>query len=1208
MCPRLSLLAALLTLPLLAVPLDIVPNGSFEQDANRDDLPDGWQPAPYNSPGKATWDDTVAHAGKRSVRLQDSANPGAKEWNQKTARWVLQNRAEVKPGESVTAEAWVKTELASGDARVTLAWFAEQKWLREDSCERITGTQPWTLQTVTAQAPAEARYVSVYLALNDAKGSVWFDDVRAARGSKPAGNFRPIDLSTVCTTGFRDETAGDGKGGWTDQGANDLRNLPTGQQVFRSIPFSVGESCVVLRGKARQDVPNEVTFPVNQTCDVLYFLHACAWAGRTGSEVATYAIAYADGTTLSVPLRNGYEIADWWKPGDLEACAVGWEGANAESNGVGLGIFPWTNPHPAQPIASVTARTTGKGANLMLVAVTAGDGTPSFPELPLDYHFTDTTGWYPWRFDVMNPNLGELDLSRFLDAPAGKHGFSTVGKEGHIEFADGTRGRFFGTDVGGSRCCPEKPEAEIWAARLAAYGVNLLRLHAYDSRWGGIIDYTKGNSRSLNPEAMDRMDYFVAELKKRGIYVYFDLLDYRSLLPGDEVRDAEQMDTRWEHSVKGCSIFNRRIIDLQKEFATQLLTHRNPYTGLDYVDEPALLIQEITNENSLFYLANPNLILPSYLRELEGIWNQWLAKRYPTRAELAKAWTMSNGFCALQAKEDPAQGTVALPTANLYLVLADDNQDPLKAAPRLNAMTRFLYELEVAYYTEMTQHLRGLGLKCLITGTNQDFSDASNRANAACQAMTRNNYWCHPNVNGKPFNTFRNLPMLGSEIFRSATPIASVASSTVAGKPMIVPEFNFPWPNEFRAEALPVTMAYAALQEWDGVLFFAYETRPDSNRISYFGNTSDPVRWGQVPLAALLFHRGDIAPARNTVHVGVSAVDTFATRPRRSSDTYSPYNVVPYISRLRNAYFDETYEGEADLVIASGHSATGDYRQAKRAIVFADSAATDEAGTRFDQGLSARTALPGLRTQGNVIDPASIPAGAQTIGHDGQPVGVVTDRLYLLPAASQLQHDQGKWLHALLLDALNRWHLPGAAPVAEAGEVYRSDTGQLVLDSRQRQFTAIAPRLRSVVGFFGSEPVSLGNVHVTSRTPFAAITVACLDDADTIAASHRLFVTAVARAENTGQATIQTKEAKIARDADTGAFLPQSNIAIAQFGRAPVLAEPVDADLVLPGSGYHAFALDETGQKARELPVETKDGSALLRLCDARSPWILLER
>jgi hypothetical protein len=960
-------------------------------------------------------------------------------------------------------------------------------------------------------------------------------------------------------------------------------------------------------------VATEATFPVKQTCDTLYFLHACAWGGRLGSLVANYVVTYADGTTVNVPLSNGNQIADWWKQADLDTNAVGWQGTNAQSSEVGLGIFPWTNPKPTVPIDSVTARTTGKGANLMLAAVTAGDGAPSFPRLPLNYRFTDTTGWYEWHFDVANPELGELDLSRLLDAPAGKHGFSGVGKDGGIVFADGTKGRFFGTNVGGSRCCPEKQQAEIWAQRLAAYGVNLLRLHTYDSKWGGIIDYDKGNSRSLNAERLDRMDYFVAQLKKRGIYVYFDLLDYRQMMPGDGVRDADKMDTRWEHSIKGCSIFNRRIIDLQKEFATQLLTHRNPYTGLRYADEPALLIQEITNENSVFYLANPRLILPSYLRELEGLWNQWLLKQYGKRPKLQAAWTDPQGFCALTADEDPAKGTVQLPTRDLYATLKTDNKDPLRAPVRLNAMTRFLYGLEVAYYQEMTAHLRGLGLKCLITGTNQDFSDASNRANAACQAMTRNNYWCHPNVHAKPFNRFRNLSMLASEIYRTATPVANIASSTVAGKPMIVPEFNFPWPNEFRAESLPVTMAYASLQQWDGVLFFAYETRPQNNRITYFGNTSDPVRWGQVPFASLLFHRGDIAPARNTIDIGVSSVDTFATRPRRASDTYSPYDIVPYISKLRNAYFDDAYQGSADLVLSSGHSATGDYRQAKHAVVFADSAAINEAGTEFDRGLSSRTALPGLKTRETKdgltsIVPNSIPAQAQTITHNGAPVGVVTDRLYLLPSASQLEKNGGIWLHRLLLDALNRWRLPGAAPLVEAGQVYRSDTGQLVLDSRKRQFTAVTPRLRSVVGFFDGKAVPLGNVTVASRTPFAAISLIVLDDATDIANSKRLLLTAVARAENTGQATIQTNQEKKGIDADTGAFLPQSNIAIAQAGRAPVLAEPVDADVTLPGTGFRVYALNESGQKVRQLAGWRFGTTTMVNLQQAHSPWILLER
>ena len=1203
------------------IPLDIVPNGSFELDVNRDGAPDGWGAALFDSPGKAVWDHDVARKGKASVRLADSAHPESREWHANTARWVLKNRAQIKPGEVVTAEGWVRSELTKGEAKIVLAWFATTKWLHEDSSKGVTGTQKWTRQTVSATAAEGAASVAVYLVLNNAKGKVWFDDVRTVRGTTPPGNFRPVDIRSACNVGFRDQTAGDGKGGWTDQGKNDLRNIKPGRQTVRSVLFDVaapgsnsGRSCIVLKGKGRKDVAASATFPVNLTCDTLYFLHACAWAGRKGNRVAEYVIRYADGATEKVPVRNGHEITDWWAPSDCDNCALGWQGRNAESGDIGLVIFPWQNSRPEAAIAAVTAQTTGRGSNLMLVALTAGDGQPVFPELPLNYRFTDTTGWYPWDFPIENPALGELDLSRLLDAPAGKHGFAKVDDGGRIVFADGTRGRFFGTNVGGSRCCPPKDRAPVWAARFAAYGVNLLRLHAYDSKWAKLIDYGKGNSRSLNAEAFDRMDYFIAELKKRGIYVYFDLLDYRSFMPGDEVRDADKMGTRWEHSVKGASIFNRRIIELQKEFATQLLTHRNPYTGLRYTDEPALLIQEITNENSLFYLANTRLMLPSYVKELKGLWSQWLTQQYGNRERLATAWTSPAEWCALTAEEDPAKGTVELPTQFLYVDLNKSGTDPMKAAVRLNTMTRFLYGLEVAYYREMTEHLRGLGLKCLITGTNQDFSDAGNRANAACQAMTRNNYWCHPNLHVKPFIRFRNLSMLSSNIPRSATPVANIASSTVVGKPMISPEFNFPWPNEFRAESLPVTMAYASLQDWDGMLFFAYETRSQFGRITYFGNTKDPVRWGQVPMAALMFHRGDVAPARNTIHVGVSQVDTFATRPRRTSDN-SPYCVVPYISKLRNAYFEDAYTGDADIAMSSGHSATGDYSNAKRAIVFADSAAIDAKGFVAERGMSAARTLPGVggwqQTQEGMTRfvPENMPEGAQTIVDKGVSVGVVTDRFYLMPSASQLNpKDGGKWLHRLLLDAFRRWGLPGQAPLEEAGAVYRSDTGELVLDSRSQTFTAVTPRLRSVVGFLNGTPVKLGDVTVTCCTPFAAVSVIALDDVADLRQSRRLLITAVARAENTGQATIDTGRVTQGIDADTGAFLPQSTIALAETGRAPVLAEPVDAHVVLPLPEARAFALNETGEKARELNVTTAEGAVSVATAGARSPWVLVER
>ena len=41
------------------------------------------------------------------------------------------------------------------------------------------------------------------------------------------------------------------------------------------------------------------------------------------------------------------------------------------------------------------------------------------------------------------------------------------------------------------------------------------------------------------------------------------------------------------------------MIELQHEYARDLLTHVNPYTGKRYADEPAVALIEISNEDGL---------------------------------------------------------------------------------------------------------------------------------------------------------------------------------------------------------------------------------------------------------------------------------------------------------------------------------------------------------------------------------------------------------------------------------------------------------------------------------------------------------------------------------------------------------------------------------------------------------------------------------
>jgi hypothetical protein len=111
-----------------------------------------------------------------------------------------------------------------------------------------------------------------------------------------------------------------------------------------------------------------------------------------------------------------------------------------------------------------------------------------------------------------------VDVSFLLDAPAGKHGFVKV-QDGHLATGDGQRIRFWGVNITdwskGSRQIPSKDDAAFWAATLARFGVNSVRFQFLDLEAPrGLITKDAGNTRSLDPEQLDREDYFIAELEK----------------------------------------------------------------------------------------------------------------------------------------------------------------------------------------------------------------------------------------------------------------------------------------------------------------------------------------------------------------------------------------------------------------------------------------------------------------------------------------------------------------------------------------------------------------------------------------------------------------------------------------------------------------------------------------------------------------------
>ena len=155
---------------------NLVDSPSAEDDRNRDGGPDGWAASAFRSPAKLAWDDAVAHSGKRSLRISDSAAEGT-EWSQYTGRWISAGRKKVTPGQTYTLGAWIKTDGVTGYASARIAWWQDGHWLAESRTENVGGTTDWRHMTVTVKAPAKATEAQVYLGLGNSKGTVWFDDV-----------------------------------------------------------------------------------------------------------------------------------------------------------------------------------------------------------------------------------------------------------------------------------------------------------------------------------------------------------------------------------------------------------------------------------------------------------------------------------------------------------------------------------------------------------------------------------------------------------------------------------------------------------------------------------------------------------------------------------------------------------------------------------------------------------------------------------------------------------------------------------------------------------------------------------------------------------------------------------------------------------------------------------------------------------------------
>lgn len=625
-------------------------------------------------------------------------------------------------------------------------------------------------------------------------------------------HIAPIDLKKAFNTGFADEETGD------------LRMLKTGKRSVLGIDFDIveperngGKSCLVLSA-GRKKFPAEKSIALNgaeKGFRYLYLLHASARTPKAQMPVGTIVAKYADGRTKEIPVLAGRDVGDRRQPSRLPNGAVASIGENNDSfAGLYLSQFPVEDT----PSGVTFKAANGSDAAWMIVDAALGDRKLNLRQLESPSYIVAGKDWLPLEFNGNTVAGSALDFSGCLDAPAGKYGPVIVTKEGHFAFRDAPekRIRFFGPNLIDSAVYIDKALADDFVAKATRLGYNTVRFHHFEN---ALLDPRAADSLTFDPKALDEFDYLFAELKKHGVYLCLDLYASRATRSGDNIKEIPGRRFEQPFVMKWLVPISESAMENWKEFSRRLLTHRNPYTGLTYAEDPALYSLNLVNENPLVILWNLNSSL------------------------------------------------VPIFEAKYFEYLKEKGLDtPENRASRGGLFIEFLNDLHIRSIEEQRRFLKEeLKLTALITDINMTSKFTLNNAREHLDFVDNHQYWDHPMFPvaawQMPYEFFNSSAIVNrAGLPRYLMPVR------IFGKPYTITEFNFCSPNPNRLETAPLVGGYAGLQDWDGLYRFAWSHHRDFMKAVDVPRGFDLVNDPQAQLAEriinLLFTQNYIRPAK----------------------------------------------------------------------------------------------------------------------------------------------------------------------------------------------------------------------------------------------------------------------------------------------------------------------------------------------------------
>jgi hypothetical protein len=509
----------------------------------------------------------------------------------------------------------------------------------------------------------------------------------------------------------------------------------------------------------------------------------------------------------------------------------------------------------------------------------------TLPEAYTFIHFSSTDNekasdqWY--QFHSRSTQMkSSIDMSDWLEKPAGKHGRITR-KDNKLIY-NGEDFKLWGVNLKFAHVAPKKQLAKTRAHFYAKYGINAVRLHQFSQGpgWQGI--QSEESVLKFDPEKLDKLDYFISELKKNGIYIKISLNFTLTLGPDDSefVPYIDEFKTAYGDENKGTrtktkhgSIFlSPELQYLQIQQMVNFLNHKNEYTGLTYAEDPAVFIVEMFNEDSALFFGTMNQLqeIPT-LRQKAGIlFTDWLENKYGSEEVLLGAWgnRALNTFKKEGFTSESWEEKTILPLGNPWYYSQEQLTGSQKfKKQRLLDTMQFLHELQNQFYLQFRDKIRETGYEGELIASNWKAGNGVSHfynlyTDYLFGTIDRHSYF------GGGSDQIKNQSMLT----QPGSAILSIGMQQVFDRTFMISEWNELFPTEWSVEGPAIIGAYGmGLQGWD--ISFMFQNRDAGKMNDHFVDKwqiDKPTAIGLFPAVSRQVLRNDVKESKLQIPLNVN--------------------------------------------------------------------------------------------------------------------------------------------------------------------------------------------------------------------------------------------------------------------------------------------------------------------------------------------------